>query len=182
MKLVQITLAFASIYLFLSSVVFTLLFCVWLGGFHADMSQRPFAQVTENGAQDNRITLVYKENTKDSSFMDMARIKSEEEDFQTISLEEQIPSSSFFLQYKKGVVSSALVPLGFTTLYKLEKVTDAEGKVLYIKKDSIVESLYQKLFGKNIGWTTETLSVVATDEVKTYTITATAEGVKLHEN
>ncbi|MCC7304278.1 hypothetical protein IT418_02600 [bacterium] len=171
MKLLQVFLAFASIYLFCSAVALIFLFCSWLQAFYPDSSGKPFAKISES--------FTYEEYKNSTAFAAMMRIQPSAEEAATTKI---FSASPLILEYEQGVLSEQLVPLGFSTLYQLEKVQNEEGKILYERPTSLVNQLFRWVFRNKITWSTKNVVLVATTPAKTYTVTALPDTVQVDEN
>ncbi len=175
MRFIQIIFAFVSVYLCISVFIVLISFFSWMNTFHINSQNEPMQIVKTN--LDNA-TIYIMENKSNSALLTLLKLSK----MQTVSKVAETSGTTLFIMYEKGSVDASLVPLGFTTLFRISSISDQNGKKIYVAENSILDVLARKVFARKITWSNEILPIVASSQSKSYTVKGLADGIKLYED
>lgn len=180
MKFIRIIIALVSIYLFLSAVGFLVISGMWFNRFTPNMPSTSIAEVTTHTSISSGNKIQFQEVSSISALITM--ITRGNKGPKIAKHRETINSSSAFVSYQKIKLFDKFVPLGFTSMYRLEKITDADGHVRFSHDADFVDKFMEKI-SANIGTTsTEVITLVASEVESSYTVELSSEGITVNEN
>jgi len=183
MKTIRVIIAFLSIYLFVSALLFIIFFGVWLARYYPDSSMQEVARVTATAPSNGRSVSLFdvSQQVKGTNCLlnTVTRASNAQSELAPLVSAE---TTSIFILYKRFLLNEKLVPLGYMSMVQLSAITDSEGKTLYSRPVGIIDSFFEALLGRYITRRDSTITLVAQETTKTYTVTISTEGVISNEN
>ncbi len=184
MKFIQTIIAFFTLYLFVGAIVVLLIVFNWFRSFVPDNEKQLVAsiEVTKKDAKTGSGFTFNKVNAANALEVLITRNTSRA----TKDVEAVLAARSELLwaEYVKITLPDALVPVGFRSMYKLAKITDSSGRILYENKDPFLAQLESlgivKISEPDVNLITKQLVIIpllASSDTITYTLQVDETGL-----
>jgi len=156
---------------------------VWLARYYPDSSQQEMAQITVSALSKdlskNRFTILNQSKGTTCLINTITRASNSPSELRPLLVAD---TKTVSISYKRFKLHENLVPLGYMSMTQLSKITDSEGTTLYYRPVDIVDSFFEAVLSKWIARQDTTITLVAQQTAKKYTVTVSTEGVLSHEN
>ena len=183
MKTIRVIIAFLSVYLFVSALLIIIFFGVWLARYYPDSSQQEMAQITVSALSKdlskNRFTILNQSKGTTCLINTITRASNSPSELRLLLVAD---TKTVSISYKRFKLHENLVPLGYMSMAQLNEITDADGKALYSRHVDLIDSFFEAVLSKWIARQDTTITLVAQQTAKKYTVTVSTEGVLSHEN
>jgi hypothetical protein len=169
MKFIQTLFSFLSIYLFLSVIVFFITCSLWLSSYISSVPTQQVARVTVGVSEQSGSPFVYY-NTASSNALLAAVSRGVQQPKKDETSVLSATSTVVIATFDKVTLHEVLVPVGFSSMYRLRSVTDASGQTLFEQKETLLDKLYFTVLSGYLKREQQHFSLFASDKEETYTI------------
>jgi len=184
MRNIRVIIAFLCIYLFVAALVLLTTFLMWLARYYPDSSMQSIVEVkalerdTQSSKSSFRISII--ENGDTALSVALTRLSDK------VGVQNEVAnvqSEAIFVNCIRITLSEKLVPLGYFSMLRPSDVRVAgRDETIELSKTDWLDTFWLFVLKKWITQSAESVTIVAKEQAKTYTVINTSTGVKLYEN